>query len=421
MPLSVLQAVPPVLVNFLVTALLAFVVGLELHNYRRSAGEALAFGTTRTLTLISIIGFVLFYLGGMTPFVVGFLIIGLWLSLSYWWRLREGHQHLLTLLAALSVYLFGPLSVLGPMWLLIVYAVAIILMLGNQPDIRRFSDRFRSGEAITLSKFLIMIGLILPLLPDRQIASFITVTWSQVWLAVVVVSGISYASYLLQTYFLPSRGVLLTGLLGGLYSSTAVTAVLSRRAHQAQAEEARHIGAAIVLATVMMYLRLWALIELLGHHAAAMRLAPAFGTLVVALAVAAKFLYGSGSQSSTSTEEGLNHPLEFPTALLFALLFVVFAGLSNIVIVHFGAHGLHLLAFAVGFTDIDPFILSVLAGSLHVGESAVVSAVLIASGSNNLLKAGYAMLLSRNRAMLPAALCLIAGFAISLVYVFVVI
>lgn len=409
------QELPPILISFAATALLAFVVGLELHAYRRAASEPLAFGTTRTLTLIATLGFALQHLGGTDAFMVGFIAVSAWLGLFYWWRLREGHQHLLTLLVALSVYLFGPLALQGPLWLLVVFAVAIILMLGNQPDIRRFSDTVRSGEAVTLGKFLIMACLILPLLPEEQISSFVAVTWYQVWLAVVVVSGISYVSYFLQTYFFPDRGILLTGILGGLYSSTAVTAVLSRRTGRTPAE-ARRIGAAIVLASMMMYLRLWILILLLGHGAAALQLAPLFAPMVVVFAVAAYLLYGTRVASAVPDSTDLEHPLEFSTALLFALLFVVFAGLTNTVATNFGAKGLHVLAFAAGFTDIDPFILSVLAGKFHLGDHAVAAAVLIASGSNNLLKAAYALGLSRNRALIPAALWLVFSFACSLVY-----
>jgi uncharacterized membrane protein (DUF4010 family) len=83
---------------------------------------------------------------------------------------------------------------------------------------------------------------------------------------------------------------------------------------------------------------------------------------------------------------------------------------------HFGAGGLHILSFVVGFSDIDPFILSLLDGKFQVSEAAIVSAVLIASGSNNLLKACYAMALSRSRAMLPAAAWLVVTLAASLAY-----
>jgi uncharacterized membrane protein (DUF4010 family) len=412
------NALPPELISFAATVLLAFTVGLELHSYRRTAGEPLAFGTTRTLTLIAALGYVLYDLGGWAPYLAGFAVLGLWLGLFYWRRLAGGNEHLLTLLVALSPYLFGPLAQRGPPWLLILYAVVIILMLAKQPDIRRLSDTLRSNEATTLAKFLIMAGLVLPLLPDRPIAPFVAVSWSQLWLAVVVVSGISYLSYLAQTYFFPERGVLLTGLLGGLYSSTAVTVVLGRRARGLDPQD-RRVAAAVVLATMMMYLRLWLLIFVLGYHAMALRLALPFAAMIVASAAAAWAMERRSLRpAAQATETALSHPLEFSTALLFAFLFVFFAALSTAVIDRFGASGLRGLAFAAGLTDIDPFILSVLAGRYHVGETAIQAAVVIASGSNNLLKAAYGMGLSRHRGMLPAALWLTATFLLSMAYAF---
>jgi uncharacterized membrane protein (DUF4010 family) len=97
-------------------------------------------------------------------------------------------------------------------------------------------------------------------------------------------------------------------------------------------------------------------------------------------------------------------------------LFVAFAAITDFVTNHFGANGLHLLSFVVGFSDIDPFILSLLDGKFQISQAAIVSAVLIASGSNNLLKAGYAMVLSRQKAMIPAAAWLAATLVISAAY-----
>jgi uncharacterized membrane protein (DUF4010 family) len=417
-PATVSQALPPELISFIATTLLACVVGLELHSYRRSSEEPLAFGTTRTLTLVGAFGFILYLVGGKALYAVGLLILGAWLGMFYWRRLASGNEHLLTLLVALSAYLFGPLALKGPLWLLVLYAVVIILMLGGQTGIRRFSDAFRSGEALTLGKFLIMAGLVLPLLPDRQIADFITVTWYRLWLTVVVVSGISYLSYLAQTYFVPGRGVLLTGLLGGLYSSTAVTVVLARRAQKAPQADHR-IGSAIVLATMMMYLRLWILMFALGSHAIALNLALPFAAMFAVSGGVAWLMYGRPSMHlGANADPVLDHPLEFSAALLFAFLFILFAGLTNLVIARFGIGGLHLMAFGVGFTDIDPFILSVLAGHFHVSDVDAGSAVLIATGSNNLLKAVYSIALSRSRALLPAALWLVFSFAASMAFAF---
>jgi uncharacterized membrane protein (DUF4010 family) len=72
-----------------------------------------------------------------------------------------------------------------------------------------------------------------------------------------------------------------------------------------------------------------------------------------------------------------------------------------------------VLSFVVGFSDIDPFVLSLLAGHFQVAPAAVIPAILIATGSNNLLKAGYALVLSRRKAMIPAAAWLLVTFAVS--------
>ena len=110
----------------------------------------------------------------------------------------------------------------------------------------------------------------------------------------------------------------------------------------------------------------------------------------------------------------IRHPLELSTAILFALLFMLFAFLTQYVTSIFGGHGLKSLAIIVGFTDIDPFILSLLGGNFTVSNAAIVSAIVLASGSNNLLKAAYAIGLARNRSVLFASAWLSLLFVISL-------
>lgn len=408
----------PLLIAFVETALFGFLIGLEWHSYRRATSRDLGFGTTSTLTLLAVFGLALTIIDpSLRVYGVGLLALGVLLALEYLQRLRTGDNLLLGTLIALIVYSFGPLTLHGPLWLPVLFVIAVLLVLGEKPGIRRLSDAFRNEEAITLVKFFIMAGVIFPLLPDREIAPFISVAWSQVWLAVIVVSAISYISYLAQTYFFPSRGVLLTGVLGGLYSSTAATVVLGKRARGISPAETRMIGAAIVLATLMMYLRLWAMIAALGHVKTAIRLALPFGIAVVASALIAwLMLRAELSRSAPQSEAPPRHPLEFSTALLFAFLFVLFAAITHFAVQNFGAYGLHILSFMVGFTDIDPFILSLLDGKFHVSEAALEAAVLIASGSNNLLKAGYAAALSRNPSLYAAAGWLSLTFLLSLGY-----
>lgn len=234
----------------------------------------------------------------------------------------------------------------------------------------------------------------------------------------IVVSAISYISYLAQTYFFPSRGVLLTGILGGMYSSSAATGVLAKRGLKQPATQSHLIGVAILLATTMMYLRLWVLILALGHTTTAGYLAAPFALLVLSTAALAWWQHHTVRvEAAPQTELPPDHPLEFSTALLFAFLFVFFATITHFVVTDYGVSGLHMLSFMVGFTDIDPFILSLLDGKFHVSESALETAILIASGSNNLLKAGYTIALSRNPALFGASAWLATTFLLSLGYI----
>ena len=415
-----INSLSPLMVAFLETTIFGFLIGLEWHSYRRAGNKDLGFGTTRTLTLLSILGYGLAVMDpSFVAYGIGLLVVGALLALAYWYRLvKTQDDRLLSTLIALVVYLLGPLSLHGPFWLPIVFIVVVLLLLGEKPGIRKFSDAFRNDEALTLVKFFLMAGVILLLLPDRQIAGFINVTWHQVWFAVIVVSAISYLSYLAQTYFFPERGVLLTGVLGGLYSSTAATVVLGRRAQKQPEPQSRLIGVAVLLATTMMYLRLWVLIIVLGHTDTATHLAAPFSLLILSTAALAWWRFRTVHvDTEPQPEAPPSHPLEFSTALLFAFLFVLFATITHFVVTDYGVGGLHVLSFMVGFTDIDPFILSLLDGSYHVSETALEIAILIASGSNNLLKAGYTIALSRNPALFGAAAWLMVTFLLSLGYI----
>jgi uncharacterized membrane protein (DUF4010 family) len=97
---------------------------------------------------------------------------------------------------------------------------------------------------------------------------------------------------------------------------------------------------------------------------------------------------------------------------------MLFTFLTEYVTSNYGSHGLKSLSIIVGFTDIDPFILSLLSGKFTISDSAIVSAVILASGSNNLLKAAYAIALARNRSVLFATVWLIFLFAISILYAY---
>ena len=415
--MDIQQVVPPLLTQFLMTVVFSFVVGLEFRSYQQINKTNHPFGSTRTFSLIGILGFILYSIDSSRMlYLGGFILLGSLLCLYYWRVSAEGLLSLFRVLIALLIYLVGPVSLSFPLWFLVLFVVILVLILGEKPLIHKISDRLNNEEMLTLAKFLIISGVILPLLPERDIAPMLPVTFYKVWLAVIIVSGFSYLSYLINVYFFKSRSLLITAVLAGLYSSTAATVVISKRAKDMVSAN-RTVSAAVIMATTMMYLRLLVIIFLFDRPAGMHLLMPFLVVIFTSFSVALGLLHFNQLHAPADDSSAANNPLELPTAILFALMFVVFTLITDYVTGRYGNYGLNFLAVIVGFTDIDPFILSLLSGNFSVSKTAIVSAVILASGSNNLLKAMYALALARNRSVLFAAGWLFVLFMVSIAYV----
>ena len=413
------SGIPPLLLQFIMTVAFSFVVGLEFRSYHHSNNYKLHFGSTRTFVLIGLLGFILYTLDpSRLLFATGLVLLGALLMIFYWRLSEERLFSMFSTLFALLIYLIGPIASVFPNWFLVLFVVVLILLLGEKPLIHRISDQLANEEIVTLAKFLIISSVILPLLPDQQIAAMLPVTYYRVWLAVIIVSGFSYLSYLINNYIFKSRSMLITGLLGGLYSSTAATVVLARQAHDLDALSASKVSSALIMATTMMYLRLLAIIFVFNHQVAVQLLLPfSFAIALSIMVIIALLTFKNNAVESKHISE-VKHPLELSTAILFALFFMLFAFLTHYVTSNFGGHGLKSLAIIVGFTDVDPFILSLLSGKFTVSNSDLVFAIILASGSNNLLKGAYALALARNKSVWLAAAWLGFLFIASITYAY---
>jgi uncharacterized membrane protein (DUF4010 family) len=370
-------------------------------------------GGVRTFPLLAVAGGALFVLEPHygIAFTAGLLVLGSWIF-TYVQResQREGDPGEGTFIVPISnllAYVLGPIALTQPLWVSVGVAVAAVLLLGGKRTLHDWAHRVSQGEVLTAGQFLILVGVVLPLLQGLPAIPHTTITPFGVWLAVVAVSTISYASYLLQRYVFPHRGTLLASILGGLYSSTASTVVLARRARDA--EMTHELEAGIVAATGMMYVRLLVVCTIFNAQLGARLAVP---LLVLAALSCAFALARSRGDKQTSATVGPPNPLQLGTALVFAALFVLVAFIVGYVQAYLGSSGVFGLAAVVGITDIDPFVLSIaqnVAGALSLATAA--AAILIATSSNNVLKAVYAAAFSRRReSWVPA--CALGGLAL---------
>ncbi len=383
------------LIHFLVITIFSFLVGLEVKSYRNQVVDttqqpSLFFGDVRTYSFVGILGFILFKLDSnlLILYVSGFLSLTLLYALLYQKNLQENKRGILLYVVMLLVYTFGALIQTQPLWITALLYVCIVFILNVGESIEKFTKNLNTTEFITLGKMVLLSAVILPLLPDTKIIPYIPLSPFKIWLAVVVISGISYGGYILQKYFFPSKGYYLTGLLGGLYSSTATTVVLARKSKQI--EGSRVIDAAIISATSIMYLRLIVVALIFNADIGKNLLLPFISLALIGFIISLLYLKNQEKHQEHVSIVDKN-PLELTTAFIFAFLFVAMIVLTHFVTKHYGSSGLEILSFFVGFTDIDPFILSVLTGKFSVTTTQILGAIMIAAGSNNILKALYAV------------------------------
>ncbi len=377
-------------INFIVTVVFSFLVGLEIKTYRiqfHDDSKSYFFGTTRTFTFVGILGFV-FYRIDLSVYLVVLAGLTLLYSLFYFQKLQAHRQSILLYLVMLIVYSFGPLSVKFPIWMDALVFVIVVFVLNAKEEIHKFSIDFNTYEFEILGKMILLSAVILPLLPKNNVIPYIPLSPFKIWLAVVVISAISYAGYIAQKYFFPTKGFFLTGLIGGTYSSTATTVVLSRKSKELGKDNV--IDAAIIAATSVMYIRL-IIVAMIFNMTIAKVIALPFIVLSVVGFIISFFYLRAGKKGVVVSNIVDKNPLELGTAFIFAFLFVIMIMLTHFITIHYGSSGLKIFSFIVGFTDIDPFILSLLTGKYVVSQAQIVNAILIAAGSNNLIKAIYAL------------------------------
>ncbi len=394
---------------------LSFLVGLEREEHRISSA-GYAFGGVRTYPLIGLVGYAASLLSGSNPafITIGFGVVGAFMLLSYLRKLSMPEAGGATSeMTGLAIYVVGALVQHDYFWIATTLVVVSLMLLELKTGLESLATRVPTEEIFTFAKFLLLTAVILPVLPDRAYSPF-ALNPFRTWLVVVAVSGVSYGSYVLQRATKLQGGVLLSAILGGAYSSTVTTVVLSRRAKR---EHRPHLfaGAALV-ASGMMYLRLAALVALF-NQALAVRLVPAFAALAAAGMLAGLIwsrLPDDGNQD-VRREFTPSNPLEIGTALLFAGLFVAMLVATQLAATYLGKGGVYVLGAVMGLTDVDPYIMGMTqAGGGVTPLGIAAGGILVAAASNNVAKAFYAFSLADRRTGIQALVGLLvlaaAGF-----------
>ncbi len=261
-----------------------------------------------------------------------------------------------TVMAALAVFFLGGINYYGYRTPAVALGVGITVLLYFKAEIEGFSHKLTGQDVRSMLQFAVLTAVILPLLPDRAFGPYGVLNPFQIWLMVVLVAAVSLSGYVAWRLTLGRHGLVLTGVLGGLVSSTATTLGYARQV----AAGSQTLPAAvlvILLANATKLVRVLFLVGVVAPNALPRALVLLVPALLVSLAGVA-WRWKAVDTAPANGEEAFRNPTQLGTALGFGAayaLVLLFSAWANDVL---GASGVLALAAASGLTDVDAITLS---------------------------------------------------------------
>jgi uncharacterized membrane protein (DUF4010 family) len=304
----------------------------------------------RTFTIIGLSSGIAGLLGALGNAVVAAAIaVGLaaTMVIAYSNELRSHHDST-SAVAALGTVAIGFLAGNGSPGLAIACAAIGVALLALRQELHGLVERLDADDVKALARYAVIAGAVLPFLPSGHYGPLGAWNPQKLWLVVVLVTGFSFVGYIANRIFGERHGTIATALIGGAYSSTAVTQSLSVRLGREAQAGAEPAG--IAFATAVMYLRIPILVGILST-----RVLPAILVLVIPAAVVAWgagfWLYRKAPKADAPIPPGN------PIAILPALGFVAFVAIAAIAAKwaqgSFGQSGIAVLLLIIGSMDVD--------------------------------------------------------------------
>jgi uncharacterized membrane protein (DUF4010 family) len=389
--------------NFAIAILIGALIGIEREKRRDTE---VTVGGIRTFILLAVLGaaggflskqfatiwplLIVVALGGVTV-VAGFLADV---------EERKGPIGLITELAAIVVTLLAGLTTLDQPALAVCLGIVVAALLAYKQPLHGLIDRIGWDDIFAGLRLLIASFIVLPLLPDRAIDPWQALNPRELWLLVVLISGLSMVGYVATRWLGPGRGTIVTGLTGGLVSSTAATLAFSRQSREASGLHAAHMLAiGTLIAWAVMFARILvisvavypALLRQLALPMAAMGLASLAGMAALYWWHVQTQRSSNGDRKGSATDIAITTPFSLTQAAKFGLLYAAVLLLVKIVGDLQQEEGLYLIAALAGLTDVDAITLSMSQYARGGGAAqTVVVAIVIAALANTFVKAGMA-------------------------------
>ncbi len=415
--------------NFIVALLIGGLVGVEREK-RKTGKDHTGIGGLRTFIFFSELGAVAAWLTlqFQTPFIFisALFVVALLVSAAHFSEAKSNPDAvgLTTELAALNVYLLGGMVMLDSSELAVCLAIVTAALLAYKQPLHALVGRLGWDDIFIILRLLIASFIVLPLLPDRPIDPWAAINPYRLWLFVVLISSLSLVGYVATRLLGTGKGAALTGVTGGLVSSTAVTLSFAKRSvdetHLAHIEA---LSCGITLAWAVMFLRILTEI-LLVNPTLISSIWPPFVVMAGISSLIAFWFYRQSAAKHThqfdkEDEVPLRNPFSLRSAIKFAIFFAGILFVVKIISHTSPAKGIYLVSALAGLTDVDAITLSMAEYAKRGAVRVAMNAILIASITNTLVKLGIVTVIGSSSLrcrLLFSTFLIIAGGAGTLVF-----
>lgn len=380
------------LIRMLISVGIGLVIGLEREFSSHDKKEI--FAGLRSLSIVALLGFVfalLNYIIHPWLFIMGLLAVVVMVAISYWVTANKGQIGSTTEFSAILTYLLGGLTLLGYIEFSLALTVILVMLLSLKIKFKTIVGQLTQEEIYAFVRFVVIALLILPFLPDTNFGPYDVINPKEIGWIIVLTSGIGFIGYVLMKFLGANRGILLTGIFGGLVSSTVVTWTFSKKSKEAPELSANYAVAIFAAATIMV-VRVFVWVFIFNKAMLNALILPLSIILIAALGITFYFYRKQQGEKRFKGTLQLGDPLNIKDAVFFGFLYSGILILVSYASSEYGAEGIYLSSAISALTDIDAITISVSKlGGDTINFLTAQNAILLATLANTIVKIGIAL------------------------------
>ncbi len=379
--------------RLLVTLGIGALIGLE-RQHAAIKNKKENFAGIRTFMFVSLLGFMAamaFHVLSPWAYFAVFLVVAVFTGISYSITASRGDIGATTEFSAVISFLLGTLVFLGFIEISLAITVVVLVLLSAKVKLHNIIGKITGDELYDFIRFVVVALLIFPFLPDATYGPFDVLNPKEIGWVIILTSGLGLVGYLLMKFMDSRKGILLSGIIGGLVSSTAVTWVFAKKSKENEGHSLS-CAVAILAASSIMIVRVFVWVWIFNQALFRQVYGAFIPVFVAAVAVTLFFYFKERGKDKPDSSMQQGKPLDLQGALIFGLIYCIILIVVSYANQQLGEKGILLSSAVAGLSDIDAITITVakLAGS-NLDFSIAASAVLLATISNTVVKMGIGL------------------------------